>query len=161
MLINLVGNALDATGQDGSVRIGTNVVDGADGRYAVLRVSDDGAGIDEDTRPHIFEPYFTTKRQEGTGLGLAIVHALVERAGGYIRSTPRPARARASRSTCRSSSRITQDQTGIRRAGVGRRTRPSPRNRRRDQPTERQVGSQGGSPLRQKRGEAALAVDPG
>ncbi len=90
MLINLVGNALDATGQDGSVRIGTNVVDGADGRYAVLRVSDDGAGIDEDTRPHIFEPYFTTKRQEGTGLGLAIVHALVERAGGYIQVDTAP-----------------------------------------------------------------------
>jgi len=84
MLINLVGNALDATREGCTVTIATNVVDGADGRYAVLRVSDDGAGIDDATRPRVFEPYFTTKHREGSGLGLAIVHALVERAGGYI-----------------------------------------------------------------------------
>jgi signal transduction histidine kinase len=47
-------------------------------------VSDDGVGIDEATRARIFEPYFSTKRDEGTGLGLAIVHALMERAGGFI-----------------------------------------------------------------------------
>jgi signal transduction histidine kinase len=90
LLINLVGNALDATCEGCTVRIGTSLVDGAEGRYVVLRVSDDGAGIDEVTRPHIFEPYFTTKRQEGTGLGLAIVHALVERAGGYIQVDSAP-----------------------------------------------------------------------
>jgi signal transduction histidine kinase len=85
VLINLVGNALDATGEGCTVHVSTNVVDGDQGTYAVLRVTDDGAGIDDDTRPRIFEPYFTTKRDgEGTGLGLAIVHALVQRAGGFI-----------------------------------------------------------------------------
>lgn len=84
VLMNLVGNALDATREGCTVRIATSVVDGDDGKFAVLRVSDDGTGIDEATRPRIFEPYFTTKRDEGTGLGLAIVHALVERVGGFI-----------------------------------------------------------------------------
>jgi signal transduction histidine kinase len=56
----------------------------------VLRVSDVGTGIVDASRPRIFEPYFTTKRDAGTGLGLAIVHALVERAHGFIlvESTP-------------------------------------------------------------------------
>ncbi len=90
ILMNLVGNALDATCEGCTIRIATSAVDGADGRYALLRVSDDGSGIDEATQPHIFEPYFTTKRAEGTGLGLAIVYALVERAGGYIQVDTAP-----------------------------------------------------------------------
>lgn len=90
ILMNLVGNALDATRNGGTVRIVTEVVSGVDGRDAVLRVSDDGVGIDDATRPRIFEPYFSTKRDEGTGLGLAIVHALVERAGGFIRVESAP-----------------------------------------------------------------------
>ncbi len=90
VLINLVGNALDATGEGCTVHVGTAIVDGADGRYAVLRVRDDGSGIDDATRPRIFEPYFTTKQKEGTGLGLAIVHALVERAGGFIQVDTAP-----------------------------------------------------------------------
>jgi K+-sensing histidine kinase KdpD len=90
MLINLVGNALDATREGCTVRITTTLVDEGDGRFVVLRVRDDGAGIDEVTRPRIFEPYFTTKQQEGTGLGLAIVHALVERGGGFIQVESAP-----------------------------------------------------------------------
>jgi two-component system, cell cycle sensor histidine kinase and response regulator CckA len=81
MLMNLVGNALDATHDGCAIRIATRR--GDDGEV-VLTVSDDGDGIDDATRPRIFEPYFTTKEQKGTGLGLAIVHALVERAGGFI-----------------------------------------------------------------------------
>ncbi len=84
VLMNLVGNALDATCEGCTVRIATSVVDDPGGRSVVLRVTDDGAGIDDETRPRIFEPYFTTKAHAGTGLGLAIVHALVERAGGFI-----------------------------------------------------------------------------
>ena len=65
-------------------------------------MSDDGTGIEEATRPRIFEPYFTTKgKNEGTGLGLAIVHALVERASGFTSSTAPPAVERAFPSSCR------------------------------------------------------------
>ncbi|MCC6764010.1 MAG: GAF domain-containing protein [Deltaproteobacteria bacterium] len=85
VLMNLVNNALDATGEGSTIRIATSLTDEpGDGRMAVLRVTDDGAGIDDETKTHIFEPYFTTKGGAGTGLGLAIVHALVERAGGFI-----------------------------------------------------------------------------
>ncbi len=85
VLMNLVNNALDATGEGSTIRIATGLVAApGDGSMAVLRVTDDGAGIDDEARTHIFEPYFTTKAGAGTGLGLAIVHALVERAGGFI-----------------------------------------------------------------------------
>ena len=53
-----------------------------DGRGNVeLTVADTGPGIPEDVRPHIFEPFYTTKIS-GTGLGLAIVKRDVERMGG-------------------------------------------------------------------------------
>lgn len=90
VLMNLVGNALDATCEGCTVHVVTSVADEPDGRVAVLRVSDDGAGIDAATKERIFEPYFTTKPQTGTGLGLAIVHALVERAGGFIQVDSAP-----------------------------------------------------------------------
>jgi len=85
VLLNLVGNALDATTEGGAVRITTTrVVHGA-GEYAVLGVADDGAGIDQAALPHIFEPYVTTKQRcGGSGLGLAIVHATVQRVGGFV-----------------------------------------------------------------------------
>jgi nitrogen-specific signal transduction histidine kinase len=51
--------------------------------FAHLIVSDEGGGMSEDTKRHIFEPLFTTKRH-GTGLGLAITHQIVQRHGGAI-----------------------------------------------------------------------------
>jgi CheY-like chemotaxis protein len=55
------------------------------GRYALIRVSDTGCGIDPANMDKIFEPYFTTKPQgKGTGLGLAVVHGIVTELGGDI-----------------------------------------------------------------------------
>jgi signal transduction histidine kinase len=48
-----------------------------------LRVTDHGAGIRPDDLPHVFEPYFTTRRT-GTGLGLPIARNIVEGLGGTI-----------------------------------------------------------------------------
>ena len=54
-------------------------------RWARVRVSDNGPGIDPATQARMFEPFFTTKEAgRGTGLGLAVVHELVERNGGEV-----------------------------------------------------------------------------
>jgi two-component system cell cycle sensor histidine kinase/response regulator CckA len=95
VLMNLVVNARDAMKRGGTLTIGTSelVVSAGDslqgdldvGRYAVLSVSDEGSGIDEETMAQIFDPFFTTKEVgEGTGLGLSTVYGIVQRAGGHI-----------------------------------------------------------------------------
>ena len=53
-----------------------------DGRIAI-QVMDTGTGVDPKDQPHIFEPYFSTKKT-GTGLGLAIVHNIVKAHQGDI-----------------------------------------------------------------------------
>ncbi|MDO9315128.1 MAG: response regulator [Burkholderiaceae bacterium] len=55
------------------------------GDYLALSVSDEGAGIAATVMEHLFEPFFTTRRQHaGTGLGLAVVHGVVAEFGGAI-----------------------------------------------------------------------------
>ena len=60
----------------------------ASGQHVRLRVRDTGTGIDAATLPHIFDPFFSTKRPgEGTGLGLSTVHGIVSGYGGAISVT--------------------------------------------------------------------------
>ncbi len=55
------------------------------GDYCRVTVQDTGCGMDETTRGHVFEPFYTTKQVgKGTGLGLAITYGIVTQAGGYI-----------------------------------------------------------------------------
>ncbi len=79
VLTHLVDNAL----AHGATRV--SVCAGCDGGNVELRVDDDGEGVSEGNRVHVFEPFFTTRRDRGgTGLGLAISRALVRNAGGTI-----------------------------------------------------------------------------
>jgi PAS domain S-box-containing protein len=69
----------------------TATADIAPGRYLLLTVTDNGAGMDRAAQQRAFEPFFTTKRVgEGTGLGLSIVQGIVQsHAGGIeLSSTP-------------------------------------------------------------------------
>jgi two-component system cell cycle sensor histidine kinase/response regulator CckA len=54
------------------------------GRYAVFSVADTGAGIPEEIRPKIFEPFFSTKPEYGAGLSLSAVYGFVKQSGGFI-----------------------------------------------------------------------------
>lgn len=79
MLVNLIGNAVDASPADGEVRIR---VHGRDDQ-AFVEVEDRGPGIPPENRASIFKLLFTTKK-EGTGLGLALCRRIVEQHEGTI-----------------------------------------------------------------------------
>jgi PAS domain S-box-containing protein len=96
ILMNLAINARDAMPDGGRLTIKTENITLDDeycifgplakpGRYALITVSDTGAGMNKETASHIFEPFFTTKEADkGTGLGLAVVYGIVEQHNGWI-----------------------------------------------------------------------------
>jgi signal transduction histidine kinase len=92
VFVNLFTNASQAMDAEGGcLAITTTTSD--DGATILIRISDEGHGIDADHLPRIFEPFFTTRTDgTGTGLGLSIVRNIVVRHGGRIRAeagTPR------------------------------------------------------------------------
>jgi signal transduction histidine kinase len=83
--LNLLRNAIEATGPEG--RVGVRIRQVA--AMGEITVEDDGPGWDADSP--IFEPFFTTK-DTGTGLGLAIAHRIVMDHGGTLDADSRPGR---------------------------------------------------------------------
>ena len=81
-IINLVDNAIAATGKEGSVQVNTFL--DQEKMLARLEIVDTGCGIPPEDKLRLFEPYFSTKKS-GTGLGLAIVNNIVSDHNGYIR----------------------------------------------------------------------------
>lgn len=96
VLMNLCINARDATPDGGRVTISSSNItldevfcdsrtDLTPGEYVLLRVTDRGSGMNEETLRQAFEPFFTTKEVgRGTGLGLATVYGIVKQHGGFI-----------------------------------------------------------------------------
>ena len=81
VLINLLGNARDASRDGDTITIKTV----QDQHQVLLTVEDQGSGIDKAIMARLFEPFFTTKEPgTGTGLGLALVYSIIEEHYGQI-----------------------------------------------------------------------------
>ena len=83
VLINILQNALQAI-KSASVKDGlVHVSSFCDAEKYMLKISDNGCGMDENTASHVFEPYYTTKA-DGTGLGLTMAYKVIKEFRGDI-----------------------------------------------------------------------------
>ncbi len=101
-LLNLLLNARDAMSGSGKIIIESrnltldrvfceNSIELYIGDYVELAVSDSGEGMSFEQQEHIFEPFYTTKKQgKGTGLGLAMVFGFIKRSSGGIKVYSEP-----------------------------------------------------------------------
>ncbi|MEO0275619.1 MAG: ATP-binding protein, partial [candidate division WOR-3 bacterium] len=79
VILNLLRNSVEAIEKEGEIEIGFKRM----GNNVIVWCKDNGKGIKEEYLPHIFEPFFSTKKG-GSGLGLAIVHKIIEEHGGKV-----------------------------------------------------------------------------
>lgn len=85
VLSNLCRNALQAIEQLDTVRGTIRVVGNRDGRRVTIEVADDGPGVPQKARAHLFQAFQGSARAGGTGLGLAVAYELITAHGGTIR----------------------------------------------------------------------------
>ncbi len=88
VLANLVGNAIDAMGKRGTLRLRVRASTDWRGAGSGVRitVADTGHGMSAQTMKRLYEPFFTTKEAFGTGLGLWVSAGIVEKHGGTLRA---------------------------------------------------------------------------
>jgi signal transduction histidine kinase len=84
-LLNLLQNGAQAMRGRGTIAIATTTA----GEWHELRITDQGDGIPDAVRAHLFEPFFTT-RHHGTGLGLVTARRVIEAHGGSVTLDPAP-----------------------------------------------------------------------
>jgi PAS domain S-box-containing protein len=87
VFLNLIGNAIQAMSDGGTLRLHVFRLNPQHRRSSEICVTvcDTGTGIDPEHAKHLFEPFFTTKSVKGTGLGLWISKGIVQKYGGSIR----------------------------------------------------------------------------
>jgi signal transduction histidine kinase len=87
VLINLIQNAADSIGRDGTVTLRARPdrkrLANGETPVVILEVTDTGKGIPPDVEKRLFDPFFTTK-ESGTGLGLSIAARIVQQHGGQL-----------------------------------------------------------------------------
>jgi len=89
VVINLIGNALDAMGGQDSPQV--DITARIEGQTIRLEIRDHGTGLGDDVLPRLFEPFFTTKDAgQGLGLGLAISAGIVSDFGGTLAGDNHP-----------------------------------------------------------------------
>ena len=81
LLFNLIMNACQCLSTDGVIKVTAHEMNGS----LRIEISDNGPGIDSEIQPQIFEPFFTSGKEDGKGLGLYIAKRLIERYKGKIR----------------------------------------------------------------------------
>lgn len=121
-LMNLVNNALQASGAGGKVELMAAYVVEQSGLATVdLLVSDNGPGIPADIQARLFEPFFTTRAQ-GTGLGLAVVQAIAQGHHGvaWFESTPDVGSRFAMRLPLLQASAVAEGASNIKNSGSER-----------------------------------------
>ena len=92
IIFNLLTNALQAVSDTGNINLEIDREVSENGNnYIMIKVSDDGCGIEEKDMNSILEPFFTNK-EKGTGLGLAIVSRIVDGYGGRMKIKSRVGR---------------------------------------------------------------------
>jgi len=93
VFVNLLNNAYDAIGTDGTISITTSFDNKND--EIMISVSDTGMGIPPEKIDRIFDPFYTTKPvDKGTGLGLSVTFGIIDEHGGSIEVESPPSAAR-------------------------------------------------------------------
>ncbi|MFA5898602.1 MAG: HAMP domain-containing sensor histidine kinase [Hyphomicrobium sp.] len=91
ILSNLVRNAIEAIeGMQGAVPGEIRIKGWRDGRHVFVEVSDNGPGVPQKARDHLFEAFTGSQRKGGTGLGLAIAAEIIGVHGGHVRLLDTP-----------------------------------------------------------------------
>jgi PAS domain S-box-containing protein len=94
---NLITNAAEAASPGGQVKVSIKAQTAGDPQTAAtdpaaqkmlagatVTIADNGSGITAEVRPHLFQPFFTTKGERGTGLGLWVSRGIINKHGGTI-----------------------------------------------------------------------------
>jgi two-component system phosphoglycerate transport system sensor histidine kinase PgtB len=91
VLLNIIGNAIDAVGNVPEAERRISITTDADQATATLAVSDSGPGIPAELLNTVFDPFYTTKEVgKGLGLGLSISYNIVKDFGGQLTARTGP-----------------------------------------------------------------------